>query len=129
MYYTVRMERAGQILKILKKTYPEADCALRHSNPLELLVATILSAQCTDKRVNIVAKTLFKKYKPARDFALAGRPALEKEIRSTGFFRQKARWIQETCEKILEKHGGRVPKRAESWVCRREERGVCQVTG
>ena len=107
------LERAGKILKILKKTYPQAHCALVHSNPFQLLVSTILSAQCTDKRVNEVAKTLFKKYGTAEDFASADVLQLEKEIRSTGFFRQKSRWIREASKKIVKGFGGKVPRSME----------------
>ena len=102
--------RAKSILRILKKTYPEADCALVHGNPFELLVSTILSAQCTDKRVNMVTPGLFKKYKSARDFAQARLPELESEIRTTGFFRQKARWIKAAADKLVTNFGGRVPR-------------------
>ncbi len=93
--------------------YPDANCALVHSTPLHLLIATILSAQCTDKRVNLVTKTLFQKYKNAHDFASARLPALEKEIRSTGFFRQKAKWIQQSSKAIIEKFHGKIPKTME----------------
>ncbi len=99
-----------KIIGILKKNYPDVDCALEHDTPLQLLVATILSAQCTDKRVNMVTPTLFKKYKTAKDFAQASVRDLEKEIKSTGFFRQKSRWIQAACAIIEEKHGGKVPR-------------------
>lgn len=102
-------DRTKKILKILKKTYPNAGCALNFENPLQLLIATILSAQCTDVRVNLVTKTLFKKYKNAQDFAKADLLKLENEIRSTGFFRQKAKWIQSACKSILEKFSGKVP--------------------
>lgn len=102
-----------EILKILKSNYPEANCALNYSNPLQLLISTILSAQCTDKRVNEVTKTLFKKYKSAEDFVTVKRSVLENVIRSTGFFRQKARWIQESSKSILEKFNGQVPKTME----------------
>lgn len=106
-------KKIKEILKILKSNYPEADCALIHSNPLQLLISTILSAQCTDKRVNQVTKTLFKKYKSIKDFSNLDRTILEKEIRSTGFFRQKAKWIQESCKKIEQDFHGQVPKTME----------------
>jgi len=100
-------------LKILMKTYPDADCALGHSSPLQLLVSTILSAQCTDKRVNQVTPALFKKYKSASDFAGAKPGALEKEIHSTGFFRQKAKWIRQSAAIIDKKYSGKVPRTLE----------------
>lgn len=102
--------RIPQILQVLKKTYPDVECALDHETPLQLLVATILSAQCTDKRVNIVTKTLFQKYKTARDFANSSIRDLEAAIKSTGFFRQKAKWIRQTCAIIDERYGGNVPR-------------------
>ena len=102
-----------KIIQILKKTYPRADCALVHGNPLQLLVSTILSAQCTDKRVNLVTKTLYQKYRSAENFASADLTELESEIRSTGFFRQKARWIKAACGKLVRDFGGRVPKTME----------------
>src|SRR5258706_5089791 len=89
-----RAERVKRILPILKKTYPQAKCSLDHSTPLELLVATILSAQCTDDRVNIVTKTLFKKYKSPNDYAKPLPEELEVEIQSTGFYRNKAKSIR-----------------------------------
>ena len=98
-----------KVLDILKKTYPKADCALAHDTPLQLMVSTILSAQCTDKRVNMVTPALFARYKTARDFALARPSELEKLIRSTGFFRQKARWIKASGEKLVKDFGGQVP--------------------
>src|SRR4051812_44772596 len=104
-----RADRVRTILPILKKTYPQAKCSLDHSNPLELLVATILSAQRTDDRVNIVTKTLFKKYKSAKDYAAVPQEELEKDIQSTGFYRNKAKSIRAMAASLLEKHGGRVP--------------------
>jgi endonuclease-3 len=108
-----KKRRIGKILAGLQKTYPDADCELHHSNPLELLVATILSAQCTDKRVNLVATELFKKYRTAADYANADPLELEREIKPTGFFRNKARNIQACCRKLVEKHGGNVPRTME----------------
>ena len=108
-----KKSRAKKIIAALKKTYPAAHCELDHADPLELLIATILSAQCTDKRVNIVTKTLFKKFRTAGDFADALLPALEKEIKSTGFFRNKARNIKACCQKLIEQHGGKVPRTME----------------
>jgi endonuclease III len=102
-----------KILQILKKVYPDAECALVHESPLQLLLATILSAQCTDQRVNEVTKTLFKKYRTAKEFARAGQIEVEKIIHSTGFFRQKAYSIRETCRILEEKFGGEVPKSME----------------
>jgi len=106
-------ELAGRTLNIidgLKKTYPEAHCELNYSNALQLLVATILSAQCTDKRVNIVTQTLFQKYRTARDFAGSPEGELEAEIKSTGFYRNKAKNIRLACRALVEQHGGEVPR-------------------
>jgi endonuclease-3 len=94
----------------LRKTYPDAHCELNFSNPLELLIATILSAQCTDKRVNIVTAELFKQYRTAADYARATLPELEQIIKSAGFYRSKARNIQACCRKLVELHGGHVPR-------------------
>jgi endonuclease-3 len=104
-----RQERAGALIEAFGKVYPEAHCELNFSNPLELLVATILSAQCTDKRVNMVTPALFKKYRTARAYAEAPREALEKEIQSTGFFRAKARSLRSMAADLVAKHGGKVP--------------------
>ena len=101
--------RIRRIVKLLARTYPDAECALRHSNALELLMATILSAQCTDKRVNLVTEGLFAKYRTANDYAEADPNELEQEIRSTGFFRNKARSIRGAARLIVDKFGGRVP--------------------
>lgn len=106
----VRADRVKRILPILKRTYPQAKCSLDHSKPLELLVATILSAQCTDDRVNIVTKTLFKKYRSTKDYAAAPQEELERDIQSTGFFRNKAKSIRAMAASLIEKHGGEVPK-------------------
>lgn len=95
--------------RILKETYPDAACELNFKTPIELLVATLLAAQCTDARVNLVTKTLFSKYRSARAFAEANPEQLENDIRSTGFFRQKARSIISCCREIVDRHGGRVP--------------------
>ena len=102
--------RLKKVIAGLEKTYPNAHCELIHQNPLELLIATILSAQCTDKRVNIVTKDLFKKYRSAEDFARAKISELENDIRSTGFYKNKARNIKSACQSIVEKHGGKVPR-------------------
>src|SRR5580765_8049571 len=98
--------RVKKIIAGLRKAYPDAHCELNFSNPLELLIATILSAQCTDKRVNIVTATLFKKYRSAADYANASLAELEKDIKSTGFYRNKAKNIQACCRKLIELHGG-----------------------
>jgi endonuclease-3 len=103
-------DRIAAILEALDEAYPAVECALIHSSPWELLVATILSAQCTDKRVNMVTDTLFKKYPAARDFAQAPPGALEADIKSTGFYRNKARNIRAACRALVEKHGGEVPR-------------------
>jgi endonuclease-3 len=107
-------DRTERIIKKLKRYYPDAHCALDHSNPLELLVATILSAQCTDERVNLVTKGLFKKYRSAKDYAEASLPELETEIKSTGFFRSKAKALKGMGQKLVEEHDGRVPNALEA---------------
>ncbi|MFA5106539.1 MAG: endonuclease III [Candidatus Micrarchaeia archaeon] len=94
---------------LLKKSYPDACCSLDFKNPLQLLVSTILSAQCTDKRVNMVTPALFAKYPGAASFANAGIPELEGMIRSTGFYKNKAKNIKAACKIIVEKHNGNVP--------------------
>jgi endonuclease-3 len=106
----LKAARLKKIIAGLKQAYPDAHCELDHANPLELLVATILSAQCTDKRVNLVTADLFKKYRSAADYAQAPLPELEQAIKSTGFFRNKAKSIKTCCQVILEKHGGQVPR-------------------
>jgi endonuclease-3 len=105
--------RTKKITAGLSKIYPDAHCELGYSNPLELLIATILSAQCTDKRVNMVTAELFKKHRSAADFANAPLAELEQDIKSTGFFRNKAKNIQACCRKLVERHGGEVPKTME----------------
>ncbi|HTL54879.1 MAG TPA: endonuclease III [Candidatus Limnocylindrales bacterium] len=105
--------RVRKIIAALKAAYPNAHCELDHSNPLELLVATILSAQCTDKRVNLVTPDLFKKYRSAADFAKASLPELENAIKSTGFFRNKAKSIKTASQAIVDRHGGQVPRSME----------------
>ena len=104
------------VLARLKAAYPEAQCSLGFENPLELLVATILSAQCTDVRVNIVTKELFKKYRTAADYAAADPEVFEQEIRSTGFFRNKTKSILGMAHALLERHGGQVPDTMEELV-------------
>src|ERR1700759_2153830 len=111
-----RRQRVAKILPQLKKMYPDAHCRLDHRSPLELLVATILSAQCTDDRVNIVTKTLFKKYKSARDYAAAPQEELEKDIQSTGFYRNKAKSLRAMAQSLIDKHGGKVPQTMEELV-------------
>src|SRR5262249_44678305 len=102
-------KRVREILKRLAKLYPDAHCALHHKNPLQLLIATILSAQCTDVRVNMVTPALFKRYPDAGAFANGVPAELEKMIQSTGFFRNKAKNIIACCKMIVEEHGGDVP--------------------
>jgi len=102
-------QRVGNIWPILRKTYPRAKIALEFVNPLELLIATILSAQCTDVRVNMVTKDLFKKYRSAADWAKADLEQIESDIRSTGFFRNKAINIKGACARIVEQYEGKVP--------------------
>ncbi len=101
--------RVKQILRGFDGAYPNAQCALLHDNSLELLIATILSAQCTDERVNIVTRDLFRKYRSPRDYVNVPREVLEADIRPTGFYRNKTKSIQGACEMILEKFGGAVP--------------------
>lgn len=103
-------QRALKVAKLLAAEYPDATCALHFSNPLELLIATILSAQCTDVRVNMVTPTLFKRYKTAAKYATANRTDLEKAIQSTGFFRAKAKSIQGAARALVAEHKGQVPK-------------------
>ena len=105
-----RKKRVKKITTKLKKAYPDAHCLLDHSGPLELLVATIMAAQCTDERVNKTTPTLFAKYKSAADFAAASTDELEPLIRSCGTFRNKAKAIKAACTEIAEKHGGEVPR-------------------
>jgi endonuclease III len=102
--------RARKIIRALKKAYPDAKIALNFGNPLELLVATILSAQCTDERVNLVTPALFKKYATARDYARAEPATLEEEVRSTGFYRAKTRSIIAMAKALLDRHDGEVPR-------------------
>lgn len=102
-------KRAGEILAELKKEYPEVKIALDFKNPFQLLIATILSAQCTDARVNIVTKELFKKYKKPEDFINATSDELEKDIYSTGFYKQKSKSIKECCKTLVDKYESKVP--------------------
>jgi endonuclease-3 len=103
-------KRVRRLIGLLRKEYPEARCSLDHANALELLVATILSAQCTDERVNAVTAGLFRKYRTWEDYASAPAEELEREIRPTGFFRNKAKSIRGACRLIGERHGGSVPR-------------------
>lgn len=116
---------AVKILSILKKTYPNVQCALTHKNPWELLMATILSAQCTDVRVNMVTPGLFKQYPTPQALAKAPLPDVEKVIRSTGFYRNKAKSLVLSSREIAEKHGGRVPQDMEELL---KLRGVARKT-
>jgi endonuclease III len=102
-------KRVAQVLVCLRNAYPDAGCELIFSNPLELAIAAILSAQCTDKRVNLVTPALFKKYRTAADWAKTPQEVLETEIRSTGFFRNKAKNIRALCAELEKNYGGRVP--------------------
>jgi endonuclease-3 len=110
---TRQRDRVRKIIAVLRRVYPNAHCELNFSNPLELLIATILSAQCTDKRVNLVTAELFRKYRTAADYANAPLAELEQAIKSTGFYRNKARSIQACCRALVEKHGGEVPRTME----------------
>jgi endonuclease-3 len=105
-----RLDRVRVILPILKQTYPDARCSLDFTTPLELLVATILSAQCTDDRVNIVTRTLFKKYKTPKAYATVPQEELEKDIQSTGFYRNKTKSIRAMAASLIENHNGQVPQ-------------------
>lgn len=103
-------ERTRQVIRLLKRAYPDAKCSLNHSNPFELLIATILSAQCTDERVNIVTADLFRKYRKPEDYLKVPPSELQEDIRTTGFFRNKARSIQGTAKVLSEEYSGRVPE-------------------
>jgi endonuclease III len=109
-------ERVGPVIARLKECFPEAGCSLEHADPLELLVATILSAQCTDARVNVVTQPLFRKYRTADDYATADPAAFEAEIRSTGFFHNKTKSILGMAAALVERFGGRVPDTMEDLV-------------
>ncbi len=111
-----RRARVRTIIRRLRREFPEAKCALDHGNPLELLVATILSAQCTDVRVNMVTPTLFAKYRSVGDYAAADPQIFEKEIQSTGFFRNKTKSIIGMAQALIERHGGQVPDIMEELV-------------
>lgn len=111
---TERTARTRKILARLQREYPDATCALHHGSALELVVATILSAQCTDARVNIVTPALFAKYRTAADYAAADPRVLEREIQSTGFFRNKTKSIIGMAQALVERHGGEVPDTMEA---------------
>jgi endonuclease-3 len=116
---------ALKTIRLLEKEHSDAEIALTFKNPLELLISTILSAQCTDKRVNIVTKTLFKKYKTLEDYAKADIKELEQDIRSTGFYHNKARHIKKCCQMLIEKFGSQVPRTMEELL---ELPGVARKT-
>lgn len=120
-----RKAQARAALRGLRKLYPDAHCELDFGNPLELIVAVILSAQCTDKRVNIVTKALFRRYRSAKDYAEADPSELQALIRSTGFFRSKALSIREMARALVAEHGGRVPRTMEELL---KLRGVARKT-
>lgn len=105
--------RTRKIIAGLQRAYPDAHCELNYSSPLELLIATILSAQSTDKQVNLVTADLFKKYRSAQDFAQADKAELERDIQRLGFFRNKTKSIQSCCKALVERHGGNVPRTME----------------
>ncbi|MBW2020717.1 MAG: endonuclease III [Deltaproteobacteria bacterium] len=116
MAYKLTKERTRKIIEILKRTYPDVKTALHARNPLELLISTILSAQCTDERVNQVTATLFKQLRTAKDFAGVPLSRLEEMIRPTGYYRNKAKSIKACCQALLERHDGRVPDNMEALV-------------
>lgn len=117
--------RAVKTIRLLEKEHSDAEIALTFKNPLELLISTILSAQCTDKRVNIVTKTLFKKYKTLEDYAKADIKELEQDIKSTGFYHNKARHIKKCCQMLIEKFDSQVPRTMEELL---ELPGVARKT-
>jgi len=103
-------DRTEKIIKLLKRAYPDAKCALNHSNAFELLIATILSAQCTDERVNIVTADLFRKYRQPADYLKVPATELQQDIRTTGFFRNKTKSIQRACKMLVEEFDSHVPQ-------------------
>ncbi len=117
--------RARKILTALKKEYPDAKPELKHSNPLELLIATILSAQCTDERVNMVTENLFRKYRTCEDYLKVSPEEMEQEIRPTGFFRSKTKSIRGACKMIVERFNGDIPRTMNEMV---ELPGVARKT-
>jgi endonuclease-3 len=117
MATTARAQRqAVEVVRRLRRAYPDAECSLVHDSPLELLVATILSAQCTDERVNLVTKELFRNYRSAADFAAAPLADLEQAVKSTGFFRNKAKNIKACCQALVDEHRGQVPRELDQLV-------------
>ena len=111
-----KVTKMQNVIGILRQEYPDAFCALTHSSAFELLIATILSAQCTDARVNIVTRDLFQKYRSPADYVAVERAELESDIHSTGFFKNKAKNIQECCRAIIERFGGEVPDTMEELI-------------
>jgi endonuclease-3 len=111
--FSDQKERAAEIIERLKREYPDAHCALNHTNAFELLIATILSAQCTDERVNIVTADLFRKYRQPQDYVEVLQEELERDIHSTGFFRNKAKNIQAACRQIIDLYKGEIPQTME----------------
>ncbi len=118
-------KKVQEVVKRLKEAYPEAKIALKFENPLQLLISTILSAQCSDERVNLVTQVLFQKYKTAEDFAKADLEELAEDIKSTGFYKQKAKYIKAACEILVQKYQGEVPKNMEALL---ELPGVARKT-
>lgn len=123
--YLELKERAAEIISLLEKAHPDATIALRYTNPLELLVSTILSAQATDEQINKITPKLFKKYKTAKDYADANLEELQQDIRSSGFYRNKAKNIKNCCKMLVEKYGSQVPRTMEELV---ELPGVARKT-
>jgi endonuclease III len=118
-------QQTRKIIRLLKRAYPDAKCSLNHSNAFELLIATILSAQCTDVRVNIVTQDLFRKYRKPEDYLKVSAKELERDIRTTGFFRNKTKSIQGTAKILTESYGGKVPQTIEELL---ELPGVARKT-
>ncbi len=118
-------ERVRKVIRILKRTYPDAKCSLNHSNAFELLIATILSAQCTDERVNIVTQNLFRKYRKPQDYLKVSEKELQNDVRTTGFFRNKTKSIQGTSKMLIEEYRGEVPQTMEELL---ELPGVARKT-
>ena len=114
---SLAVEEVGSVLRALKRGYPEAECALQFATPVQLLVATILSAQCTDERVNQVTEQLFARYPTAQALADVPLATLEELVKSTGFFRNKAKNIKACCQQLVAQHGGQVPQDLDSLVC------------
>jgi len=121
-----KKERTEQIIKLLKRAHPDAHCALNHSNAFELLIATILSAQCTDERVNIVTADLFRKYRKPEDYLKVPETELQQDIRTTGFFRNKTKSIQGACKMLVQEFNGEVPQTMEELL---KLPGVARKTG